>query len=185
MCGNIVPQSLVARTRRRKIYRCRLPFRRFFFDRAAGLAVFTLGSGAFILRRIASRRQDGRVRSIFGSTLVKDPARSDHVSQRDRTVWLLLCLPDSANMWVALKDLNIQPSFPEMDGSSHATDTCANDADGLDVEALITHYSGRCLARCMLYRCDRERSKKRERELSRRTKETNASKNNECDGDAI
>ena len=79
-------------------------------------------------------------------------------------------------MRVALKDLNVQPSFPEMDGSSHATDTCANDADSLDVEVSIAHGLEHFLVKCMLYRCDRECSKRRKRELFRRTKEANASR---------
>lgn len=44
-----------------------------------------------------------------------------------------LYLPDSADMRIPLKDLHIQSSFPEMNGSSYATDSRANDADCLDV----------------------------------------------------
>lgn len=142
MRRNIVPQTLIARSRRRKIYRSRLPFCRFFFNRAASLAVLTLSPRAFVLWRIASRRQDGRVCSIFGSTLVKDPSRQTDVSKKWCDLRMMLYVPDSADMRIALKDLNIQPSFLKMNGSSHATDTRANDADGLDVEALISHDSG-------------------------------------------
>ena len=90
---------------------------------------------------------------------------------------MMLYVPDSANMRITLKDLDIQPSFPKMNGSSHATDTRANDADGLDVEALISHCSGHFLVSCILYRCNRESSNKRKRKLSRRApKKTNANK---------
>jgi hypothetical protein len=65
-------------------------------------------------------------------------------------------------MRIAFKDLDIQPSFPKMNGSSHATDTCANDANGLDVEVLIAHGLEQYLAGCILYRCDRDSSNKRE-----------------------
>lgn len=162
MRRDIVPQTLITRTRRRKIYRSRLPFRRFFFYRAASLAVLTLGPGSLILWRIASRWQDRRVCSILRSTLVKDPARQVDVSKKWCGLRMMLYVPDSADMRIALKDLNIQPSFPKMNGSSHATDTRANDANGLDVEALISHCSEHCLVSInILYRCDRESSKKR------------------------
>jgi hypothetical protein len=41
--------------------------------------------------------------------------------------------PDSSNMRIPFKDCDLQAGFPEMDGRSHATDTGADDADGLDL----------------------------------------------------
>jgi len=76
---------------------------------------------------------------------------------------MMLYVPDSTDMRIPLKDLNIQPSFPKMNGSSHATDTRANDADGLDIEALISHCSEHSLQSSnILYRCNRKSSNKRE-----------------------
>jgi hypothetical protein len=90
---------------------------------------------------------------------------------------MLPYLPDAANMRITFKDLNIQPSFPKMNGSSHTTDTCANDADGLDIEMLISHCSELRLASSDIQnQFDCESSEKRQWEVSRRAKETNASK---------
>ena len=76
-------------------------------------------------------------------------------------------------MKIALKDLNVQPSFPKMNGSSHATDTRANDADGLDVEMLISHCSELRLASSdILNQFECESSNKRQWEVSRRAKES-------------
>ena len=98
---------------------------------------------------------------------------------------MLLCLPDSTYVRITLKDLNVQPSFPKMNGSSYATDTCANDADGLDVEVSITHGSKHFLVRCMLSRCDRERSKMRRARVIRDNQRDHCKQNNECDEGAI
>lgn len=84
---------------------------------------------------------------------------------------MMLYVPDSADMRITLKDLDIQPRFPKMNCSSHATDTAANDADCLDVEALIAHCPGQFLVSCILYRSDRKSSNKREWKLSRRAQE--------------
>jgi hypothetical protein len=54
-------------------------------------------------------------------------------------------IPYATNMRIPFKHLRFQPSFPEMDGSSNTTDTRANDAYGLDVEALISHVSSKRL----------------------------------------
>jgi hypothetical protein len=42
-------------------------------------------------------------------------------------------VPNPSNMRVPFKDRDLQAGFPEMDGRSHATDTGADDADGLDL----------------------------------------------------
>ena len=98
---------------------------------------------------------------------------------------MLLCLPDSTYVRITLKDLNVQPSFPKMNGSSYATDTCANDADGLDVEVSITHGSKHFLVRRMLSRCDCERSETRRARVIRDDQRDQCKQNNECDGGAI
>jgi hypothetical protein len=44
--------------------------------------------------------------------------------------------PNPSNMRIPFEDRDLQPGFPEMDSRGHATDTGADDADGLDLEAL-------------------------------------------------
>ena len=89
-------------------------------------------------------------------------------------------------MGITLKDLDVQPSFPEMNGSSYAADTRANDADSLDVEMLIAHGPEHYLVGCTLYRCDRESSNKREcARVIQKSQRDQCWQSNECDGNAI
>ena len=156
MGRDIIPQSLVAGSRRRELHSSSFPSRTAVINRTAALAVLSLHTNrirslrSLILGRISHRRFGRGICGVFGCALVEDPDLKSALPKKENQKATSGNVPNSSDMRIAFEDGNLQACLPEMDRRSHATDSGTDDADGLDLEVLTVRHFLASILSCVV-----------------------------------